>query len=297
MNQIIDLHPNIQLVQAYLEAAGRQDFAAAALFFSPALQYNAPGKNRFAGQFNGQQAALEYFGALMQATQGSYGVSELRDWMVSDDYVLLLAKEHAALGENKLDWNRLILFEVQGGKFSKINLFEDDQYAFDAFFGATDEAVGTNVFGDAGNVTPDAGQETIHAGALEDEKVKAVQTYQAAMARQDFAGGSTIFLPNVEYIVPGKNPLAGRYSGPEQVMGYFGRLMQETNGSYAISHMIWLASQTRVGLVTRNHASRNGSRLAWDEVIVFEFENGKKRRIDLFSGDQYAVDDFFAERP
>ncbi len=100
--------------------------------------------------------------------------------------------------------------------------------------------------------------------------------------------------PDVTYAVPGRSLLAGTYSGPDEVMGYFGRLFELTNGTYSISAMHWTASPERIGLQTRNHATRNGATLTWDELIVFTFVEGRKKRIDHFAGDQYGVDELFS---
>lgn len=131
-------------------------------------------------------------------------------------------------------------------------------------------------------------------GAVSHPLVQKIIAYQGAMARQDKNAGRDVFSPNVVYVVPGENPLSGRYEGPEAVMGYFGRLMEMTSGTYRISQMLWLVCLDRVSLVTRNHATINGGDLEWDESLVFVFENGRKTRIDLFQGDQLSVDRFFS---
>lgn len=76
-------------------------------------------------------------------------------------------------------------------------------------------------------------------------------------------------------------------------MGYFGRLFALTGGTYSISRMNWMTSHDRVGLLTQNHATRDGSSLTWDELIVFTFVSGRKKSITHFSGDQYGVDALF----
>jgi uncharacterized protein len=136
---------------------------------------------------------------------------------------------------------------------------------------------------------------TTMRGATDHPLVQKIMAYQAAMARQDFAEGATIFAPNVVYIVPGNNPLSGRYEGPDAVMGYFGRLMAFTAGTYEISDMLWLTCGDRVALSTSNTASIGDQSLIWDEAIVFEFVDGLKQRIDLFQADQKAVDNFFSQ--
>ena len=124
--------------------------------------------------------------------------------------------------------------------------------------------------------------------------MRAVLSYQRQLAAGDRASARTIFWPDVTYTVPGRSGLAGTYRGPDEVMGYLGTLVALTDGTYAISRMHWLTSPDRVGLVTRNHATRGGRSLSWDELIVFTFVDGRKKQISHFSGDQYGVDELFS---
>jgi ketosteroid isomerase-like protein len=131
-------------------------------------------------------------------------------------------------------------------------------------------------------------------GALAHPLVQKILRYQLAMARGDAAEGRTVFHDDVEYIVPGSNLFSGTYRGPDEVMGYFGRLMAATEGTYAMTAMNWLVCGEKVLLETVNLASRKGKQLQWEEAILFEFREEKKSRIDMFQADQGAVDQFFA---
>lgn len=127
-------HPHVRQVLDYLAAAGRQDFAAAAGFFADDFRYTVPGRNALAGSFTGKTAALDYFGKLMQVSQGSYKIEEMVDWLVSDTRVMLIARESVSRGDKTHEWTRYIVFRLAGGKFSEVVLLEDDQYAYDAFW-------------------------------------------------------------------------------------------------------------------------------------------------------------------
>ncbi len=131
------------------------------------------------------------------------------------------------------------------------------------------------------------------SGAVGHPHVQLIKRYQAAMASGDFATGATFFAPDVRYTVPGNNPLSGEFVGAEQVMGYFGKLMASTGGTYRIAEMRWLVSGDEVALVTTNEAEREGRALTWYETIVFTIQDNKKRSIRLFQADQEAVDMFF----
>jgi ketosteroid isomerase-like protein len=133
---------------------------------------------------------------------------------------------------------------------------------------------------------------TTMTGATAHPLVQKIMAYQAAMAAGDPDAGS-VFAPDVQYTVPGQNALSGSYRGSAAVMGYFGKLMQLTAGSYAIDRMNWLVCDEKVILETVNRATLRGAELVWDEAILFYFRNGLKTRIEMFQADQAAVDAFF----
>ena len=134
---------------------------------------------------------------------------------------------------------------------------------------------------------------TLETGALEHPNVQRIRAYQAAMARGDYEAGATVFDPDVTYTVPGHNVLSGSYKGPQQVMGYLGKLMELTRGTYGISEMHWLVNEKeQVILFIKNHANLNGRSFAWEETILFEFKNGKKYKLEHFQADQAGVDAF-----
>ena len=130
-------------------------------------------------------------------------------------------------------------------------------------------------------------------GAVDHPLARKVAAYQRDMAAGDIASARAVFQPNVIYTVPGVNRLSGRYEGPDAVMGYLGRLMELTQGSYAIPTMTWLACGDDLLLETRNTAAIGGRGLTWDEAILFRFRDGLKQEIVLFQADQAAVDAFF----
>lgn len=282
--------PPVTVVQDYLAALERGETEAAGRLFSAELTYIAPGHNRLAGTTHGAEAAGRWFGAMAQLSDGSYGLVEVVDWLADDDHALLLAREHAELDGRAHDWTRAVLFAVDGGQITRVQLMEDDQHGYDAWLGGDSGDTGAQ---DPGEAYPASPVPQV-AGRAGDERVQAVLAYQQAVAAGRLDEARQVFWEDVVYTVPGDSLLSGEYAGPEAVMGYLGKLMELTGGRYAISRMRWLTSAARVGLVTRNHAERAGRALSWDELIVFEFVDGRKKRISHFSGDQAGVDALFA---
>lgn len=122
----------IPIVTAYLEAAARQDLAAMAAAFTEDLVYRVPGRGPLAGTTTGQQAALDYFGAIMRLTEGSYRILEMLDWLESEERVALIAREGASRRGRSLEWTRVIVFEFRGERISAVSLFDDALHELDA---------------------------------------------------------------------------------------------------------------------------------------------------------------------
>lgn len=135
--------------------------------------------------------------------------------------------------------------------------------------------------------------QPVMKGALGHDLVQKIMNYQLAIAQGDIESAKTVLHEDVVYIVPGSNIFSGTYRGPDDVMSYFGRLMNATDGSYAITEMNWLVCGNKVILETVNVATRNGHSLQWDEAILFEFTDGRKSKIEMFQADQGEVDKFF----
>jgi hypothetical protein len=263
---------SVSVVQDYLAAPARGDVRGAGDLMAEDLTYVAPGRNRLAGVRHGRDAAASWFAEMGTLSDGSYRVIASLDWSASDTAALLLAREHARVAGTDRDWTRAIRFDVADGVVHRVQLFEDDQYGDDAWLGGPPRGADG---GPADEPAPDGPPQM--AGDLDDPRVRAVLSYQRQLAAGDLASARTIFWPDVTYTVPGRSRLAGTYRGPDEVMGYLGSLVALTDGSYAISRMHWLTSADRVGLATRNHATRGGRSPTWDELIVFTFVDGRKK--------------------
>lgn len=247
--------PTVAVVQRYLADLGRGDTHSAVARFSDDLTYVAPGRSRLAGVTHGRDAAGRWFAAMGELSGGTYGIVRPLDWLASDSQALLLAREHATVDGRHHEWTRAISFSVVGDLITRVQLFEDDQYAYDAWLDGAMAAGGpAAVEPTAAEPTP-AGPPRM-SGDLDDARVRAVLSYQRQVAAGDLQHARAVFWPDVTYTVPGRNPLARTYRGPDEVMGYLGALVGHTDNTYAISSMHWTTSSSRVGLLTRNHATR-----------------------------------------
>jgi len=123
--------PKTIKIQAYLEAAKRQDVPAMLALFADDLVYRVPGNNPLSGVTQGKSAAIDYFGRLLKITGGTYGITSIVDWLVSGDRVALVATEAMSRGGRSVAWTRIILFTFRDGLVSEVALFDDKQSEID----------------------------------------------------------------------------------------------------------------------------------------------------------------------
>lgn len=115
-----------------------------------------------------------------------------------------------------------------------------------------------------------------------------------AFANGDLATVSDLFADNIVWHSAGNNILTGDYEGKEAVLNYFGKLMQETGGSFKNDIHDMLANDDHgVALVTAS-ATRGGKSLEAHVVHIFHMRDGKMAEFWAIAEDQNAFDDFWA---
>jgi ketosteroid isomerase-like protein len=103
-----------------------------------------------------------------------------------------------------------------------------------------------------------------------------------------------IFTDDIVWHVPGRNPLSGDYKGISEVLGYFGQLGELSGATLQVTLEDVLANDERtVGL---HHAAGTleGKTLDAYEVLVFRFRGDKVSEAQGYTGDQYAIDQFWS---
>ena len=113
----------------------------------------------------------------------------------------------------------------------------------------------------------------------------------AAFAKGDFAALNDLLAEGVLWHVNGRSQFAGEYRGREAVFGFFGKLMEVTEGSLRIDlHALFADDDHGVALVVTT-ASRGGRSLSVNAVHVFHMRDGKVVEFWDASTNQYAFDE------
>ena len=114
-----------------------------------------------------------------------------------------------------------------------------------------------------------------------------------AFARGDFAALSELLADDVVWHVPGRSPVSGSHHGREALLGYFGRLMELSGGTFkAESHDI-LASDRHVVSLEHLTAQREGKLLDVELALVVRVGDGRIVEARDYFSDQNAWDEFW----
>jgi ketosteroid isomerase-like protein len=103
-----------------------------------------------------------------------------------------------------------------------------------------------------------------------------------------------LFADDIAWHIPGKNPLAGDYQGKDQVMGFFGKLMETTGGTFRLTIHDLLASDDHVVGLCREQGQRDGKTLDENTVHVWHMRDGKAAEFWGITGDADAADEFYS---
>ncbi|RLE16955.1 MAG: hypothetical protein DRJ28_00375 [Actinobacteria bacterium] len=114
-----------------------------------------------------------------------------------------------------------------------------------------------------------------------------------AFAGGDLAAVSDLFSEDIVWHSGGNNMLTGDYVGKEAVLGFFGRLMQETGGSFSNDIHDMLANDDHgVALVTAS-ATRGDKSFEGHVAHIFHMRDGKMTEFWAFPEDQSLFDEFW----
>ncbi len=115
----------------------------------------------------------------------------------------------------------------------------------------------------------------------------------AAFGTGDLETVFSVFADDIIWHVGGENQLAGDYSGHEAVMGFFGRLIEITGGTFRLDIHDVLANDTHGTVLVTAHGEHDGRTLAMRQVNIWHLANGKATEFWAFAEDSAELDRFF----
>ena len=105
----------------------------------------------------------------------------------------------------------------------------------------------------------------------------------------------SLFAPDAVHSAPGNNPLAGDYKGVDDILGYYGKLFELTDGTFTAElKSTQVEGDDRLVSTHRGKGQREGKTLDQDETLVFTISGGKFTHIVETPSDQAAFDAFWS---
>jgi uncharacterized protein len=125
----------------------------------------------------------------------------------------------------------------------------------------------------------------------EHSNVARIKDGYAAFVKGDFAALNDLFAEDILWHVDGRNQLAGEYRGRDAVYGFFGRLMELTEGTFHLDVHAVLADDAHGVALVVTTASRAGRSVTTKNAHVFHLHDGRVTEFWDASTDQYSTDE------
>ena len=105
----------------------------------------------------------------------------------------------------------------------------------------------------------------------------------------------SLFAPDAVHVATGNSALAGEYKGVDEILGYYGKLFELSNGTFAAELQSTKAQGDDTVVAThRDKGQRGDKTLDQDETLTFTLADGKFTRLEETHSDQAAYDDFWS---
>ena len=92
---------------------------------------------------------------------------------------------------------------------------------------------------------------------------------------------------DIDWLVSGGSPLAGKYVGKNEVLSFFGKMMNLYHGRLKMDVLDILASDRHGVVLTSEAAQYDGRSVEFRSVHVWEISGGRMKRFQVFYDDAY----------
>ena len=114
-----------------------------------------------------------------------------------------------------------------------------------------------------------------------------------AFRQGDLATVGATFADDAVWDLPGRSVVAGRYHGPDEIIGFLAKAFELSGGSLSLELIDITASDWGAVQVQRVTADHDGRTLDCVEVLAHQIVDGKIVHT-YHRPDQYAIDAFFS---
>ena len=125
---------NAAIMRRAYAAFNSADIDTLTELFDESAVWHLPGRGRFAGDYQGRDATLAYFGQLAQETGGTFRAKLERLLADDEDRVIGMQRSSGDRGGKHLDVGNCIVFQLKDGRVIDGREHFHDLYAWDEFW-------------------------------------------------------------------------------------------------------------------------------------------------------------------
>jgi ketosteroid isomerase-like protein len=125
------------------------------------------------------------------------------------------------------------------------------------------------------------------------ENAELIRSGYKAFADGDLETVGKLFAPDIRWHIGGRSAISGTYTGHDEVFGFFGKLFEETGGTFRIDIHDVLASEDHVVVLARESATRGDRRLEMNEAHIWHVSEGLAKEFWGIAEDQDEASSFF----
>ena len=127
-------HPNVARIRDGYAAFAKGDFETLNQTFAEDVLWHEGGRSQLAGDYRGREAVYEFFGKLMELTEGSFHI-DVQSLLADDDHGVALVNETASRGSRRAEMFNAHIFRMRDGMVVEFWESSTDQYAMDELIG------------------------------------------------------------------------------------------------------------------------------------------------------------------
>lgn len=128
----------------------------------------------------------------------------------------------------------------------------------------------------------------------EHPNIQLLRDAYGAFSRGEIDKVTADWAPDIVWHVSGVNPLAGDYKGQDEIVGFFGRIIEMTGGAFEIEVHDVLANDEHAVALVHEKAQRDGKSLDLDSAHMFHLKDGKVTEFWALATDPQAEDAFWS---
>ena len=127
-------HPNEDVVRRGYQAFGEGDMETLRSLFAADAVHVATGNSPIAGDYEGIDAILGYYGSLFELSDGTFSAELQSTRAEGDDTVVAVHRDRGQRAGKTLDQDETLTFTLSDGKITRLVEEHSDPAAYDEFW-------------------------------------------------------------------------------------------------------------------------------------------------------------------